>query len=326
MATIVGTVTDRTSGTKLQVVRIEADTGQSVKTGKEDGFKLSDVPPGSVTLKASKRGYASGEKTITVADGETKTVNFALRPGKSDGLWETVKTVIYAVLIALIIRTVAYEPFNIPSGSMIPTLLVGDYLFVSKMSYGYSKYSLPGSVPLFSGRILASGPERGDVAVFKLPTDPSKDYIKRIIGLPGDRIQVRQGRLYINGTIVPRRRIEDYTYISQTNPFRVPVKAAQFIETLPNGVTHRILEVSGDTSEHDNTREFVVPAGHYFAMGDNRDNSQDSRTSQVGYIPAENLVGRADILFFSVNGEARLWEVWKWPIAIRFRRLFNTID
>ena len=325
MATIVGTVTDRTSGSKLQVVHVAASSGQSVKTGKkEERFVLSDIPPGSITLKASKRGYATGEKTVTLTDGETKTVNFALRPGKSDGLWETVKTVIYAVLIALVIRTVAYEPFNIPSGSMIPTLLVGDYLFVSKMSYGYSKYSLPGSVPLISGRIFESEPERGDVAVFKLPTDPSKDYIKRIIGLPGDRIQMREGRLYINGTMVPRRRIENYVYTPQHSS--VPVSVAQYIETLPNGVAHPILEARGDRGQHDNTREFVVPAGHYFAMGDNRDNSLDSRTREVGNIPAENLVGRADILFFSVNGEARLWEVWKWPVAIRFRRLFNTIE
>src|SRR5215207_9185747 len=133
----------------------------------------------------------------------------------SGGVLETVKTVIYAVLIAVVVRTVAYEPFNIPSGSMVPTLLVGDYLFVSKFSYGYSRYSLPFGLPLFSGRIylpFSERPQRGDVAVFKLPTDPTVDYIKRIVGLPGDRIQMRHGELYINDQLVPRRQIEDYLY------------------------------------------------------------------------------------------------------------------
>src|SRR6476646_10168249 len=133
----------------------------------------------------------------------------------SGGLLETVKTVIYAVLIAVLVRTVAYEPFNIPSGSMVPTLLVGDYLFVSKFSYGYSRYSLPFGLPLFSGRVslpFSHLPERGDVAVFKLPTDPSTDYIKRIVGLPGDHIQVRHGELYINDQRVPRRQVDDYIY------------------------------------------------------------------------------------------------------------------
>jgi signal peptidase I len=247
---------------------------------------------------------------------------------KSSGLVETVKTVVYAVVIALFVRTIAFEPFNIPSGSMIPTLLVGDYLFVSKYSYGYSRHSLPLSLGLFSGRIFESTPERGDVAVFKLPSDNKTDYIKRIIGLPGDTIQVRDGRLYINGAILERRRVEDFVY---TDEYGRVARMAQFVERLPNGREHRILELT-DQGPLDNTPEFKVGNGQYFAMGDNRDNSLDSRVPSdginrgVGLVPAENLVGRAEILFFSTNGEARLWEFWRWPIAIRFGRLFRTVD
>jgi len=238
------------------------------------------------------------------------------------GLWETVKTVVYAVLIALGIRTFAYEPFNIPSGSMIPTLLVGDYLFVSKFSYGYSRYSFPFSPPLFSGRILQQDVDRGDVAVFKLPRDGSTDYIKRIVGLPGDRIQMKKGILYINDQPVERKRIEDFE--PGVRGLGGP-PVAQYIETLPNGRSYRTLKV-GEDSSLDDTPLFNVPPGHYFAMGDNRDNSLDSRAAGgVGFIPAENLIGRAEFLFFSVNGQARIWEVWNWPRAIRYDRLFTAI-
>ncbi len=242
---------------------------------------------------------------------------------KSGKLWDTVKTVVYAVLIALAIRTVAFEPFNIPSGSMKPTLLVGDYLFVSKYSYGYSRHSLPLSLPLIPGRILMSEPERGDIAVFKLPADNKTDYIKRIVGLPGDRIQVREGRLYLNDKQVVRRRVEDFIEIDE--PGRVH-RTAQFEETLPNGRTHRILEHT-DQGQLDNTPVYVVPKGHYFAMGDNRDNSLDSRVlSGVGFVPAENLVGRAEILFFSIDGSASVWEFWRWPKTIRFKRFFDPVE
>ncbi len=241
---------------------------------------------------------------------------------KSGGLWDTVKTIVYAVLIALVIRTVAFEPFNIPSGSMIPTLLVGDYLFVSKYSYGYSRHSLPLSLPLIPGRLFMSEPERGDVAVFKLPADNKTDYIKRIIGLPGDRVQMKQGRLYVNGKRLARKRIEDFVF---TDDYGRILRIAQFVETLPGGRTHRILELT-DRGHLDDTREFVVPRGHFFAMGDNRDNSLDSRVlGGVGFVPAKNLVGRAEILFFSTNGTARLWEFWRWPMSIRFTRFFNLV-
>ncbi len=192
-------------------------------------------------------------------------------------------------------RTVAYEPFNIPSGSMIPTLLVGDYLFVSKYSYGYSRHSLPMSLPLFSGRILGSQPHRGDVVVFKLPTDNRTDYIKRVIGLPGDHIQVVHGELKINGTIVERKQVDDYV---QRDASGNTLRVAEYMETLPGGVVHPILRVpDSDDAFQNNTVEYIVPPDHNFMMGDNRDNSADSRfLSQVGYVPAENLVGRAEFL------------------------------
>ncbi|HIF58688.1 MAG TPA: signal peptidase I [Rhodospirillales bacterium] len=239
------------------------------------------------------------------------------------GFLETLKTVVYAVLIAMVVRTIGYEPFNIPSGSMIPTLLVGDYLFVSKFSYGFSKHSLIFSLPLIPGRIWYTEPKRGDVAVFKLPSDNSTDYIKRIIGLPGEKIQMRNGRLFINGKIVQRERLKDFV---QTSPNGNIKMTARYKEILPNGKSHDILEEWGDKGPLDNTGVYQVPSGHYFAMGDNRDNSQDSRVRpEVGFIPKENLVGRAEILFFSTNGKARIWEIWNWPVTVRFIRLFKDI-
>jgi signal peptidase I len=241
---------------------------------------------------------------------------------KSGGIAETIKTVVYAMLIAIVIRTVAFEPFNIPSGSMIPTLLVGDYLFVSKFSYGYSKYSLPLSPPLFSGRVFGSLPERGDVAVFKLPRDPSVDYIKRIIGLPGDRIQMKGGQLFINGQQVERQ--PDGDYVAEGDGPKMLLK--RYIETLPGGRQHLILKASDD-QPLDNTQEYKVPEGYVFAMGDNRDNSLDSRVlNAVGFIPVENLVGRAEFLFFSVDATSPWWEVWEWPFEIRWSRLFTGIN
>lgn len=238
---------------------------------------------------------------------------------KSGGYGELIRTVVIACAIALGIRTFLYEPFNIPSGSMKPTLLVGDYLFVSKLSYGYSRYSMPLSLPLIPGRILFTPPERGDVVVFKLPSDNTTDYIKRVVGLPGDTVQVKGGLLHINGEAVKRRRIEDFTAADGGRDI------AQFIETLPNGREHRILELS-DRMSADNTPIYTVPEGHYFAMGDNRDNSRDSRFPEVGPIPAKNLVGRAEVLFFSHDGTAELWQVWKWPFAIRYGRLLDGIE
>jgi signal peptidase I len=241
---------------------------------------------------------------------------------KAGGFVDTVKTIVYAVAIALVIRTVAFEPFNIPSGSMIPTLLVGDYLFVSKFAYGYSHFSLPFSPDLFSGRIFGRVPKRGDVAVFKLPRDNSTDYIKRIIGLPGDTIQMKGGQLFINGTEVPRQLVGDYT-VEGDGP---PMVDKEYLESLPGGKTHDIIKQE-DVGGMNDTEEYKVPDGFVFAMGDNRDNSQDSRyLNAVGYIPLENLVGRAEFIFFSIDATAPWWEVWEWPLEIRWRRLFHGIN
>ncbi|MBL8583565.1 MAG: signal peptidase I [Rhizobiaceae bacterium] len=239
---------------------------------------------------------------------------------KSGGLGETVSVIVQALLLALIIRTLFFQPFSIPSGSMRPTLLEGDYLFVTKWAYGYSRYSLPFSPPLFSGRIWGAEPKRGDVVVFKFPPNPSLDYIKRVIGLPGDRVQMKDGQLFINDEAVPREKIGQITNPDITEVDR-PVDV--YRETLPNGVSYDTLDLSPN-SIGDNTREFVVPEGHYFMMGDNRDNSTDSRFS-VGFVPYENLVGRANIIFFSIADGASPLEIWKWPTEMRASRLLNPV-
>ncbi len=242
-----------------------------------------------------------------------------------DDLFETIRTIFFALVIALVFRSFAYQPFNIPSESMLPTLLVGDYLFVSKYSYGYSRYSFPFGLPLFDGRIMESDVKRGDVVVFKLPRDGKTDYIKRILGLPGDRLQMRDGVLYINEQPVTREKVDDFV---NNDPNVGERRARQYRETLPNGVSYLTLDLY-DGADKDNTQVFRVPANSYFALGDNRDNSQDSRFPSgtgVGYVPAENLVGRAEIIAFSTNGEARLWEFWKWFQATRGSRIFQTIS
>ncbi|MBG52238.1 MAG: signal peptidase I [Alphaproteobacteria bacterium] len=236
---------------------------------------------------------------------------------------ENIKTISFALLIALVIRTFFFQPFNIPSGSMIPTLLIGDYLFVSKYSYGYSRHSFPFSPGLFDGRIMGSEPERGDIAVFKTPADNRTDFIKRVIGLPGDEIQMRDSILYINGVAVPRERIENFI---ERDAFGGIREIPQYRETLPNGVSYTTLD-RVPNAVSDNTGVYRVPAGHYFMMGDNRDNSSDSRVpSAVGYVPLENFVGKAQVIFFSTDGSARLWAFWNWFSATRWERLFDGLD
>jgi signal peptidase I len=258
-------------------------------------------------------------------------------------IWELAKTLFWAIIIAIVVRTFAFEPFNIPSGSMIPTLLIGDYLFVSKTAYGYSKYSFPWGLAPFEGRVWEGAPKRGDVVVFRPPGDPDTDFIKRVIGLPGDRIQMKQGALYINNQMVERKRIEDFQYTTPDDLVGRPVP--QYMETLPGGVSHPVIETQGDTGQYDNTPVYVVPQGDYFMMGDNRDNSNDSRVwrgfmppgadqeitdpallDKVGFVPSENLIGPAKILFWSYDDTFKFTNPITWVTALRWQRLLNLID
>jgi len=256
-------------------------------------------------------------------------------PGKkkTGSTRETVIVIIEALLLALVIRTFLFQPFTIPSGSMRPTLLVGDYLFVSKYAYGYSHYSLPFSPNLFTGRIWATEPKRGDIVVFRHPHDTSLDYIKRVIGLPGDKVQMRGGELYINGTAVLRQKLGETRSVDMIgdippggrlfNP-AVDSPVSVYRETLDNNVSYNTFDIL-PMGSGDNTRVFEVPAGHYFMMGDNRDNSLDSRF-EVGYVPFENLIGRANLIFFSIGGDSNAWQIWRWPANIRWGRLFSFVQ
>jgi signal peptidase I len=280
----------------------------------EEAKKLTvSAPPQSAP---SQLGQTPSAKSRSDKAGPTKAKNVK----KEESFLDIVRTVITVIAIVLVVRTFIFEPFNIPSGSMKPTLLVGDFVFVSKFSYGYSKYSFPFFNPPFKGRVFGSLPNRGDVVVFRLPRDPSIDYIKRIVGMPGDRIQMVDGVLHINDQPVKLQRVED-GYDTDPNIGTVQ----QYIETLPNGVQHPIFKHAGH-QPYDDTAVFVVPEGHVFAMGDNRDNSQDSRvppqSDGVGYVPVENLIGRAEIRWFSFENRDP-W--WYGPFGVRYSRLFSWV-
>ncbi len=251
------------------------------------------------------------------------SVNETSREKKHNGseLGETVKIVLHALVLAVFIRIFLFQPFNIPSGSMKATLLVGDYLFVSKYAYGYSRHSFPFSPNLFSGRIWKGTPKRGDIAVFKNPFT-GEDYIKRVIGLPGDEIQMINGILHINGKPVPKRRVADFV---GRDRFGIVRPIPRYEEILPNGVKYQVLDQTPD-GQLDTTRIYKVAPDHYFMMGDNRDNSTDSRvTNAVGQVPLENFVGRANRLFFSVKEEGSWLKFWRWPSDIRWSRIFRAV-
>jgi signal peptidase I len=243
------------------------------------------------------------------------------KAGKKDGgIREMIVVIIQALLIAVIFRTFLFQPFNIPSGSMMPSLLIGDYVFVSKFSYGYSNYSMPFAPDLFEGRILEDAPERGDVAVFRVPSDGNKDYIKRVVGLPGDQIQMKDGVLYINDTEVRKEFLDEVTLKRADGG---EIKSRRYVETLPNGVTHYTLD-SPLTTAGENTAVFYGPGGPFFIMGGNSGGASGTRF-WLGAVPLELFIGKAQIIFFSIEPPSRARHIWRWPSDVRFDRLMDTL-
>jgi signal peptidase I len=261
---------------------------------------------------------------MTVIEADSAPTEAPKKGGAAHETLEIIKTVLWALGIALVLRVLLFQPFTIPSASMEPTLFEGDYIIVSKWSYGYSRHSIPLSPPVMNGRVLERAPERGDIAVFKLPRDDRTDYIKRVVGLPGDRIQVRGGALYVNDRAVRR---EELTPDTETTPYGLTNRVPRVREIMPNGKAY-ITYDRQTTGEVDDTGVYVVPEGHYFMMGDNRDNSVDSRYPEefgVGFVPAENLVGKAEFILLSWTPEAGLVKPWTWVTELRPSRFFTRL-
>jgi signal peptidase I len=247
------------------------------------------------------------------------------KPSAAREILEVIKTVVYALLIALVLRIFLLQPFTIPSGSMEPNLYKGDYIVVTKFSYGYSRHAIPFSPPVFKGRIAGQKARRGDIVVFKLPSDGHTDYVKRVIGLAGDRIQMRQGLLYVNDKLVERAPLSP---VKNELPGGLVIDAPRFQEKLESGRTF-VTQDFGPDADYDNTGVFIVPEGHYFMMGDNRDNSADSRVDPnlggVGFVPEENLVGKAQIILLSWKPAASLFLPWTWFSDARPSRFFKVL-
>jgi signal peptidase I len=285
---------------------------QRVATARPDDGRDFQGRSMSETTQAAPKG--SGDKTAP--DKPSSALNEIV---------EIVKTIVYALAIALFLRVIFFQPYTIPSASMEPNLYQGDYIIVSKWTYGWSKHSIPFSPPIFSGRLFDHAAHRGDIVVFKLPRDNHTDYIKRIIGLPGDRIQMKQGELYLNGVKVPRTRLAT---VREDSGYGFMHDVARYRETLPGGPTY-VTNDFGLEGDLDNTDVFVVPERHYFMMGDNRDNSSDSRVSPeaggVGYVPAENLEGKAQVILFSWKAGASIFKPWTWVMDLQPSRFFTLL-
>ena len=258
----------------------------------------------------------------------SENVQSAPAPRKSSAaneFVEIVKTIVYALLIALFLRVLFFQPFTIPSASMEPNLYEGDYIIVSKFSYGYSRHSVPFSPNIYSGRIMEQPAQRGDIVVFKLPSDGHTDYVKRVIGVGGDRVQMRNGLLYVNDKLIAR---EPLSPVKTDMGFGQLADVARFQERLDSGKTY-VTQDMGTDGQLDNTETFIVPEGYYFMMGDNRDNSSDSRVPPleggVGLVPAENLVGKAQIILLSWKPEASIFKPWTWVLDARPSRFFKLL-
>ena len=243
-------------------------------------------------------------------------------------LINNIVSIFIAIFVAILIRSFLFEPFNIPSGSMKPNLLVGDFIFVSKYSYGYSRHSFPFSLAdskgeIFKEKYFEKKPKRGDIIVFKTPENNRTDYIKRIIGIPGDEIKITNGSIIINNNTIYKKKIEEFIDTDTSQIIIEKGRRRQYLEYFFDKEI-KVLDLYDNTFA-DNTNEFRVPENKYFVMGDNRDNSQDSRFSNVGFIPSENIIGKAQFIFFSLEN-SRFLEIWKWPTSIRYNRIFKKIQ